>query len=139
MMRIFVKGYGVLSYVKNMRQDTGKNISKNLRGMYSQKPLDHAKQSATDAFKTASKRASHKTAEATGDLTGNKIADKVAKVSKNSQQTNSEIDTDEKDKEIPKDIYIYIQEKDKKLLMKWDYHIIMEYQKIIYLLDNTPN
>ena len=143
MMRIFVKGYGALSYVKNMRQDTGKNISKNLRGMYSQKPLDHAKQSATDAFKTASKRASHKTAEATGDLTGNKIADKVAKVSKNSQQTNSEIDTDEKDKEIPKDIYIYIyiyiQEKDKKLLMKWDYHIIMEYQKIIYLLDNTPN
>ena len=85
MMRIFVKGYGALSYVKNMRQDTGKNISKNLRGMYSQKPLDHAKQSATDAFKTASKRASHKTAEATGDLTGNKIADKVAKVSKNSQ------------------------------------------------------
>ena len=141
MMRIFVKGYGVLSYVKNMRQDTGKNISKNLRGMYSQKPLDHAKQSATDAFKTASKRASQKTAEATGDLTGNKIADKVAKVSKNSQQTNSEIDTDENDKEIPKDIYIYIyiQEKGKKLLMKWDYHITMEYQKIIYLLDNTPN
>ena len=32
MMRIFVKGYGVLSYVKNMRQDTGKNISKNFKG-----------------------------------------------------------------------------------------------------------
>ena len=30
---------------------------------YSQKPLDHAKQSATDALETASKRAIKKTAE----------------------------------------------------------------------------
>ena len=28
----------------------GRNISKNLSGRYSQKPLDHAKQSATGAF-----------------------------------------------------------------------------------------
>ena len=55
-----------------------KNISKNLSGKYSQgmlamrqKLLDHAKQSATDAFKTASKRAIQKTAEATGDLIHN--------------------------------------------------------------------
>ena len=46
--------------------------------------LYHAKQSATDAFKTASK-----TVEATGDLIGNKIANKITKVSKNSQQNNS--------------------------------------------------
>ena len=32
-----------------------KNISKNLNSKYSQKLLDHAKQSATDALKTASK------------------------------------------------------------------------------------
>ena len=51
----------------------------------SQKLLDHAKQSATDVFKTASKRAIQKTAEATGDLIGNKIASKIMKVSKNSQ------------------------------------------------------
>ena len=36
--------------------------------------FDHAKQSATDAFKHASKRAIQKTGEAIGDLTGNKIA-----------------------------------------------------------------
>ena len=42
-------------------------MSKNLRGKYSQLLFDHAKQSATDAFKTASKRAIQKT-EATAEL-----------------------------------------------------------------------
>ena len=51
--RIFVKGYGFLSFAKNMGKNHGKNISKNLSSKYSQKLLDHAKQSATDAFKTA--------------------------------------------------------------------------------------
>ena len=38
---------------KNMGRNIGKNISKNLIGKYSQELLDHAKQLATDAFKTA--------------------------------------------------------------------------------------
>ena len=66
--RIYVKGYGFLSFVKNM----GKNLS----NKYDQKPLNSAKKSTTDAIKTASKRAIQKLAEATGDLIGNKIADK---------------------------------------------------------------
>ena len=45
--RIYVKGYGFLSFAKNM----GKNLS----NKYSQKLLDSAKKSTTDA--TASKRA----------------------------------------------------------------------------------
>ena len=53
--------------------------AKNLSGKYSL--LDHAKQSATDAFKTASKRAIQKTT-ATSDLIHNKIANKITKVSK---------------------------------------------------------
>ena len=61
-----------------------------MSGKYSQKFLDHAKQAATDAFKTASRRSIQKTAEATGDLIGNKIANINEKVSKNSQQHNSE-------------------------------------------------
>ena len=65
-----------------------------MSGKYSHKPLDHAKQSAADAFKTASKRAIQKAAEATGDLTGNKITDKNTRVSKtspkNSLETNEE-------------------------------------------------
>ena len=100
---IFVK---VLSFAKNM----GKNISKNLSGECSQKILDHAKQSATDAFKTTSKAAIQKLAEATSDLIGNRIADKIAdmKVWKTSKQNNSETATNKNDKEIPKERYIYI-------------------------------
>ena len=46
-----------------MGKNVGKNISKNLSGKYSQKPLDHAKKSVTDALKTSSKRVIQKTAE----------------------------------------------------------------------------
>ena len=52
--------------------------------------LDHAKQSATDALKTASNRAIQKTAETTGALIGNKIAEKITRVSKTSPQNSSE-------------------------------------------------
>ena len=44
-----VKGYGFLSFAKNM----GKNLS----NKYDQELLDSAKKSTTDAIKTASKRA----------------------------------------------------------------------------------
>ena len=71
--RIYVKGYGFLSFAKN----TGKNLS----NKYGQKPLDNAKKSAADAIKTASKRTIQKTAEATGNLIGNKSSDKITNVS----------------------------------------------------------
>ena len=76
--RIYVKGYGFLSFAKN----TGKSLS----NKYGQKLFDSAKKSTTDAIKTASKRAIQKTAEATGDLIGNKIADKITSVSKKLHQ-----------------------------------------------------
>ena len=69
--QIFAKGYGFLSFAKNM--------TRNLMSKYSQKLLDHG----TDAFKTVSKRAIQETAEGSGDLTGNKIADKITKSLKN--------------------------------------------------------
>ena len=59
-----------------------KNGSKNLSNKYSQKLLDQAKQSATDALETSSKEVIQKTAEATGDLIGNKITDRTKKVHK---------------------------------------------------------
>ena len=71
--RIYAKGYGFLSFAKNM----GKHLS----NKYGQK-LNSNKKSTTDATKTVSKRAIQKTAEATGDLIGNKIADKITSVSK---------------------------------------------------------
>ena len=70
----------------------------------SQKPPDHAKKPATDAFKTSSKRVIQKTAEAAGDLIHNKIANRITKVSKNSQQNNLETVTNEND--IPKERFI---------------------------------
>ena len=48
--RVFVKGYGFLSFARNM----GKNICKNLSSKYSQIILDYANQSAADAFKITS-------------------------------------------------------------------------------------
>ena len=106
--RIYVKGYGFLSFAKNMGQS--------LSNKYGQKLLGSAKKSATDAIKTASKRAIQKTAEATGDLIRNKIADKIISVSKkpsdNNNNDNVELTTY---KNIRKDIYL--QKKDSKLLM----------------------
>ena len=67
-----------------------KNISKNLSCKYCQKRLDHAKQSTTDALKTASKRVIRKTAETTGDLIENKIGGKITSVSKTSPENKSE-------------------------------------------------
>ena len=53
--RIYVKGYGFLSFAKNM--------SKNLSNKYCQKLFDTAKKSTKDAIKIVSKRAIQKTAE----------------------------------------------------------------------------
>ena len=73
--RIYVKGYGFVSFAKNM----GKSLS----NKHGQKLLVSAKKSTTDATKTVSKRAIQKTAEATRDLTGNKIADEITMFQKN--------------------------------------------------------
>ena len=51
-----MKGYGFLSFAKNMGKNISKSTSKSLSGKYSQKILDHAKTSATDALKTSSKK-----------------------------------------------------------------------------------
>ena len=80
-----------------------------MSGRYSQKFLDHAKQSGIDAFKTAPKKVIQKAAEITGDLIGNKTTNKIAKVSKKKkkiQQNNLETVRNEFDKEMPKEIYI---------------------------------
>ena len=72
-----------------------KEVVKNMRNKYSQKVLDSAKKSTTDAIKTASKREIQKTAEATGDLIGNKIADKVTSISKSPKEFHSKTDENE--------------------------------------------
>ena len=44
-------------------------------------------------------------------MIGNKIANKITKISKNSQQNNSETVTNEHDKEIPNERYISPEER----------------------------
>ena len=88
--RICVKGYGFLSFAKNM----GKNLS----SKYGQK-LDNPKKSTIDAIKTASKRAVQKTAEATGDLTGVTSVSKKSSTRSQNSEANDELET-------PREIYI---------------------------------
>ena len=106
--RIYVKGYGFLSFAKN--------IGKNLGNKYGQKLLDSTKKSTMDAIKTASKRPIQKTAEVTGDLIGNKIANKIAVVSKKSSAERSKDDVNS-EVEVQKKKDLYLQKKGTKLLM----------------------
>ena len=47
--RIIVKGYGFLSFAKNMSKNVSENISKKASAKDTQKSLDHARKSAADA------------------------------------------------------------------------------------------
>ena len=77
-----------------------KNMGKSLSNKYSQKLIDSAEKSTTDAIKTASIRAIQKTAEATGDLIGNKIVDKIINVS--NKKSMKELPNNMKQKKIQK-------------------------------------
>ena len=102
--RRYVKGYGFLSFAKNI----GKNIS----SKYSQKLADSAEKSPTHAIKTASKRAIQKTAEATGDLIGNKIVLTELHSKKSPKELQSKkLSSNEANNEIPKERYISPQER----------------------------
>ena len=90
--RIYVKGYGFLSFAKS--------IGTSLSNKYGLKLLDSAKKSTTDAIKTESKRAIQTTAEATGDMIGNKITDKITSISKKSTKELPKDETKEEDAEI---------------------------------------
>ena len=89
--RIYVKGYGFLSF--------SKNIGKSLNNNYGQKCFDIAKKSTIDAIKTPSKIAIKiaikKTAEATGGLIANKIANKITSISKKPSNNNNNNNDDD--------------------------------------------
>ena len=110
-----VKGYGFLSFAKNI----GKKISSKCI----QKLLDSAKKSATDAIKTASKTVIQKTAESAGDLIDNKIPDKITNIyqktlSKESPSAtfiSKELHSNEANNEIQKERYISPHERQKTI------------------------
>ena len=98
--RRYVKGYGLLSF--------NKNIGRNLSNKYGQKLVDTAKKSATDPLKIAGKRVIQKTAEARGDLVSNFIADTSI-----SKKPAGEPHSNAASNEIPKERYISPQERQK--------------------------
>ena len=51
---IFVEGYRLLSFTTNMGKNIGENVIKILSNKYSQKLLDHATKSVTDALQKQS-------------------------------------------------------------------------------------
>ena len=86
-------------------------MSKNWSQKYSQKLLDHAKFSTTDALKTASKKAIQKNSRGIG-LIGNKIANTITKASRTSPQNSSETVESETEniginRKMHKERYIY--------------------------------
>ena len=108
--KIYVKGYGFLSFTKNM----GKNLS----NKYGQELLDSSTKSTTDAIKTASKRVIKKTAEATGDLIDNKIADKITSISnkKSTREMPNNGETEE-DVEITTHKKIYVSPEERQQII----------------------
>ena len=97
-----------------MSKHIGKSISKTWSSKYNL--LDNGKQYATDAFK---KDAFQKLSEATDDLLCQKIADKTSKASKTLPKNNTETVTNEYDKEISKERYVYLRTTDRQLMMIW--------------------
>ena len=76
----FAKGYGFLSFAKNVETNIGKKVSKNVSTSVVnilKNVLIVLKKLAADALKTASERKIKKPAEATGDLIIDKTSNKI--------------------------------------------------------------
>ena len=124
--KIYVKGYGFLSFAKNMDQS--------LSNKYGQKLLDSSKKFTTDAIKT------QKTAEAASDLIGNKSADKITIVSKKSTKElpndKTEVDVE---KTTPEKRYISPEERQQiidelKLVPKKDVYFLESIDELMLTL-----
>ena len=119
--RRFVKGYGFLSFARNVGNKYGKKLMNtaiktgtNFHSKYGKKLTDTAIKTGIDFATIAAKKIVHKTAEATGDLIGNKIADKITSASKKSNMKKcSQMKLIMKYQKK----HIFLQKKDKKLLM----------------------
>ena len=87
--RKYVKGYGFLSFARNVGDKYGKKLMNtaiktgtNFNSKYGKKLTDTAIKTGKDFATIAGKKIVHKSAEVTGDLVGNKIADKINSMGK---------------------------------------------------------
>ena len=100
-----------------MCKNTDINISRNLSGKYSQKPLDHAKLSGTDLLKIVSKWAIQQQQLVTWIVT------KLLILLQTSQKLHNRIIQKQLQMNMTKKCQkkdLYLQKKDRKLLMIWD-------------------
>ena len=116
--RRFVKGYGFLSFARNVGNKYGKKLMNtaiktctNFHSKYGKKLTDTAIKTGIDFATITAKKIVHQTAEATGDLIGNKIADKITSASKKIKY--EEMQSNEVNNEIPKETYISPKERQK--------------------------
>ena len=91
-IRRYVKGYGFMSFAKNLGNKYGKKIMSATSKFNQSKYGNMLKNHGNDFGKIASKKILTKSAEATGDLIGSKIADKITSFkSKPKQKIEEEI------------------------------------------------
>ena len=93
--QIFVKGYELLPFARNMSKSIGKNKSKKLSSKYIQNFLIMLNNLPQPHVKLLQKELILKKAEATCDLIENKIANRITKVSETSPKNNSEPNEEE--------------------------------------------
>ena len=87
-MRKNVKGYGFLSFARNLYDKYGKQL------------LDTSGKTGLNAPKTTFKKVVHKAAKATSEFIGNKIADEIVKHAENSRNVAEIMIPPEKREEI---------------------------------------
>ena len=100
--RIYVEGYGFLSFAKN--------IGKNWSNKYGQKLFDSTKKPTADAINTASEKVIQKSAEATGDKIPDKSISKTLSTEQSSKELHSknfENDNANNETKVPKERYIF--------------------------------
>ena len=96
--RKYVKGYGFLSFARNLGDKYGKKLMNtaiktgtNFNSKYGKKLTDTAIKTGKDFATIAGKKIVHKSAEATGDLIGNKIADKITSMGRSKEVHSKEL------------------------------------------------
>ena len=123
----FVKGYGFLSFDKNMDKNPEKYVSKSLSGKYNQEFLNHAKKSAIDALKTNSKKWFKEQWKQlviclVAKLRTQKLCRKTIKLQKpqviHHTLIQEQLQNYIRKKHLKKDIYL--QKENRKLMMIWD-------------------
>ena len=127
--RIYVKGYGFLSFARNFGDKYGKKLMNaaiktgtNFNSKYGKKLTDTAIKTGKDFATIACKTIVHKSAEATGDLVGSKAADKITSMGRSKELSPADKPRSKKEKDetniMEETQEIYIPPEKRKQIIK---------------------